>query len=63
MYLTLIILPLISSIIAGLLGRKIGFNGTYIISCTSIVLTTIIAIFIFLEVGFKNIPVEIVLFR
>ena len=63
MYLTLIILPFISSIIPGLFGRKIGFTGTHIITCVSIVLTTILAIFIFLEVGFNNIPVEIVLFR
>ena len=63
MYLTLIILPFISSIIPGLFGRKIGFTGTHIITCVSIVLTTILAIFIFFEVGFNNIPVEIVLFR
>jgi NADH-ubiquinone oxidoreductase chain 5 len=63
MYLTLITLPFISSIIPGLFGRKIGFTGTHIISCLCIVITTILAAFIFLEVGFNNTPVEIVLFR
>ena len=63
MYLTLITLPFISSIIPGLFGRKIGFTGTHFISCLSIILTTVLAIFVFLEVGFNNIPVEITLFR
>ena len=62
-YLTLIVLPFISSIIPGLFGRKIGVTGTHILSCSLIILTTLLAIIIFFEVGFNNIPVELKLFR
>ncbi len=63
MYLTLIILPLLGSIIAGFLGRKIGVRGSQIITCSAVITTTILAIFAFLEVGLNNIPVSIYLFR
>ena len=63
MYLTLILLPLLSSLLPGLLGRKIGVQGTHLITCISISLTTILSIFIFMEVGLNSIPVEIKLFK
>jgi NADH-ubiquinone oxidoreductase chain 5 len=59
MYLTLIILPLLGSIISGFFGRKIGVTGAHIITCTSVILTTFLAILAFFEVGFNNIPVTI----
>jgi len=63
MYLTLILLPLLSSLLPGLLGRKIGVQGTHLITCISISLTTILSILIFTEVGLNSIPVEIKLFK
>jgi NADH-ubiquinone oxidoreductase chain 5 len=63
MYLTLIILPLLASIISGFLGRKIGIYGSQIITCVSIFFTAILAVIIFFEVGFNNISVSIKLFR
>jgi NADH-ubiquinone oxidoreductase chain 5 len=63
MYLALITLPLLASIVAGLLGRKIGVNGAQLITCTSVVFTTLLAVIAFFEVGLNNIPVTIHLFR
>ena len=63
MYLTVLILPLLGSLISGLFGRKIGTSGAQIITTTSIIITTLISIFIFIEVGLNHIPVYIELFR
>lgn len=63
MYLTLIILPLLSSISAGFFGRKIGVSGAQWVTCTSVIITTLLAILAFFEVGFNGIPVTIKLFR
>jgi NADH-ubiquinone oxidoreductase chain 5 len=63
MYLTLILLPLLSSLLPGLLGRKIGVQGTHLITCISISISTILSMLIFTEVGLNSIPVEIKLFK
>jgi NADH-ubiquinone oxidoreductase chain 5 len=63
MYLTIIILPLLGSIISGFFGRKIGVTGSHIITCGSIILTTILAILAFFEVGLNSIPTSLKLFR
>ena len=63
MYLSIIVLPLIGSIVAGFFGRKVGSSGSQIITCTSVIITTILSIFAFVEVGFNNIPVSISLFK
>ncbi|PIM97131.1 NADH:ubiquinone reductase (H(+)-translocating) [Handroanthus impetiginosus] len=62
MYLTLIILPLLGSIISGLLGRKIGVSGSHLITCSCVITTTILAVLSFFEVGLNNISVYINLF-
>jgi NADH-ubiquinone oxidoreductase chain 5 len=59
MYLTLIILPLLGSIASGFFGRKIGISGSHLITCSSVIITTILAIIAFIEVGLNNIPVTI----
>lgn len=59
MYLAIIILPLLSSIISGFFGRKIGVQGSHVISCTSLIITTILSIIAFIEVGINNIPISI----
>ena len=63
MYLALIVLPLLGSIVSGFFGRKIGINGAQLITCTCIIITTLLAVIIFVEVAINNIPVSIELFR
>jgi len=63
MYLSIIILPLLGSIVSGFFGRKIGVTGSRILGCISIITTTILAIISFFEVGFNNNPVSINLFK
>jgi NADH-ubiquinone oxidoreductase chain 5 len=62
MYLSIIILPLLGSIVSGFFGRKVGVTGSHILSCICVVSTTILAIISYLEVGFNNNPVYINLF-
>ena len=63
MYLALIVLPILGSIVSGFFGRKVGVNGAQLITCSCVILTTVLAFIIFLEVGFNNTPVTIHLFR
>lgn len=63
MYLAIIILPLLASISSGFFGRKIGITGSHIITTSSVMVTTLLAILAFFEAGFNSIPVSIELFR
>ena len=63
MYLSIVILPLLGSIVSGFFGRKVGIRGAQIITSLCIIITTILALIIFFEVGYNNIPVSINLFR
>ncbi len=63
MYLSIITLSLLGSIVSGFFGRKVGVSGAQWITCLSVILTTILAIIAFLEVGFNNITVSTYLFR
>ena len=63
MYLIIVILPLLGSIISGFFGRKVGVSGSHIITCASVITTTILATIAFFEVGLNNIPVSLHLFR
>jgi len=63
MYLALIVLPILGSIMSGFFGRKVGVSGSQIITCSSVIITTILAILTFIEVGLNNIPNKIYLFR
>lgn len=63
MYLAIIILPLLGSIAAGFFGRKIGVNGAQFITCSAVIITTMLAVIAFFEVGLNNIPVSIQVFR
>jgi NADH-ubiquinone oxidoreductase chain 5 len=63
MYLALILLPILGSIISGFFGRKVGVVGSQFITCTCLIITTILSILAFIEVGLNNIPVTIYLFR
>jgi NADH-ubiquinone oxidoreductase chain 5 len=63
MYLAIIVLPLLGSIASGLFGRKLGVKGSHIVTCGSVIITTLLATLTFVEVGLNNIPVSIHLFR
>jgi NADH-ubiquinone oxidoreductase chain 5 len=63
MYLVIILLPLLGSIISGFFGRKVGVKGGQLITCSLIIITTLLAILTFFEVGYNNIPTEINLIR
>src|SRR5258708_1180799 len=59
MYLSIIILPLLASLSSGLLGRKIGTTGSQIISCSSLLLSSILITIAFYEVGIFGSSVKI----
>ena len=63
MYIIIIILPFLASIVSGFSGRKLGIRGAQLITCVSVVITTILALVIFVEVGLNSIIVSIKLFR
>lgn len=44
MYLTIVILPLLASIISGFYGRKVGVTGAHVISCLSLSISLILTI-------------------
>jgi NADH-ubiquinone oxidoreductase chain 5 len=63
MYLAIITLPLLGSIVSGFFGRKVGVSGAQLITCVCVIITTLLAILSFFEVGLNGIPVSINLFR
>ncbi len=63
MYLAIITLPLLGAIVSGFFGRKIGVSGAQLITYLSIIVTTILAIIAFFEVGLNSITVSTNLFK
>jgi len=63
MYLSIIILPLLGCIVSGFFGRKAGVTGAQILTSLNIIITVILSIIAFIEIGFNNIPVLISLFK
>jgi NADH-ubiquinone oxidoreductase chain 5 len=59
MYLSILILPLLGSLVSGLLGRKIGVTGSHIITCTCLIIASFLATLAFYEVGICGSPVFI----
>ena len=59
MYLTILFLPFLGSLISGFLGRKIGVTGAHFITCTCLILASILASISFYEVGICGSPVSI----
>jgi NADH-ubiquinone oxidoreductase chain 5 len=62
MYLSILILPLLGSIVSGFMGRKIGVNGSHFLTCTCLILSSFLATIAFYEVGLCGSPVTINLF-
>jgi NADH-ubiquinone oxidoreductase chain 5 len=52
---------MLGSIAAGFLGRKIGVTGAHIITCTLLVMSALLSIVAFYEVGLCGSPVSIYL--
>jgi NADH-ubiquinone oxidoreductase chain 5 len=63
MYLIIIILPLLGSVVSGFFGRKVGVKGAQLITCSSVLVTTLLVMLTFIEVGYNNIAVTINLTR
>ena len=63
MYLAIITLPILGAIVSGFFGRKVGVSGAQLITCISIIVTTLLVIIAFFEVGLNNITVSVNLFR
>ena len=63
MYLSIIFIPLLSAFISGLLGRKVGIQGSQFISCTLLTFASILALIAFYEVGLNESTVYFTLFN
>ena len=59
MYLSILLLPLLGSIGAGFLGRKLGITGSQIISCVCLGLSSLLISVAFYQVCLCGSPVEV----
>ena len=59
MYLSILVLPLLGSFVAGFMGRKVGVTGAQIITCTCLSLSSVLATIAFYEVGICGSPLSI----
>jgi NADH-ubiquinone oxidoreductase chain 5 len=59
MYLSIIIFPFLGSIFSGFLGRKVGIDGSQIISCLCLFLSAVFSTFALYETGLGASPVTI----
>lgn len=57
MYLSILFLPLLGSMVAGLLGRKLGSTGAQFITISSLAITSVMVLVAFYEVGLCASPV------
>ena len=59
MYLSILILPFLGSLVSGLMGRKVGVSGAHWITCSCLILASILATFVFYEVAICASPLTI----
>ena len=59
MYLSILILPFLGSLVSGLMGRKIGTSGAHFITCTCLILASLLATISFYEVGICGSPLSV----
>jgi NADH-ubiquinone oxidoreductase chain 5 len=50
MYLSILFLPLLGSMVSGLLGRKIGVNGSHLFTSICLIISCILTIIAFYEI-------------
>jgi NADH-ubiquinone oxidoreductase chain 5 len=48
--LNIVILPILGSIVAGLLGRKLGIKGSQLITCSSLFISSILISYAFYNI-------------
>lgn len=63
MYLLILCLPLLSALLAGLGGRKLGDKGASFLSCSLIGITALLSFWLFFEVFLMGSPAYLVLGR
>ena len=63
MYLSIVVLPLLGSIVSGFLGRKVGVSGAQLVTCLCVIITTFIAVIAFIEVALNNVFVSVSTFK
>jgi len=56
MYLSIIVFPLLSSILCGFFGRRLGYEGVKIFSCSMLLLSCFSSIYCFVEVVYLESP-------
>ena len=61
MYLSIIILPLLGSIVSGFMGRKVGITGSLYITCTCLLLSSFLMTIAFYEVAICSSPISVYL--
>ena len=59
MYISILILPLLGSLVSGFMGRKVGVTGAQFITCTCLFLSSVLMTVAFYEVGLSGSPVSI----
>ena len=59
MYLSILVLPLLGSLVSGFMGRKIGVTGSHFITCTCLLLSSLLATVSFYEVGICGSPLSV----
>jgi NADH-ubiquinone oxidoreductase chain 5 len=59
MYLSILILPLLGSLVSGFFGRKVGITGSQFITCACLILSSILVTVAFYEVGICGSPVYV----
>jgi NADH-ubiquinone oxidoreductase chain 5 len=59
MYLSIIVLPLFGSLVSGILGRKVGVSGSKIVTCSCLILSSLLITIAFYEVGICGSEVSI----
>lgn len=59
MYLSIIFIPLITSLLAGIFGRKLGAQGSMFITTFGLIITCVLSLIAMYEVGLSQSPVSI----
>lgn len=63
MYLTILLLPLIGSVLSGLFGKKIGVTGSHIVTISCLLLSSLLSSIAFYEVILCDSPVYVLITR
>jgi len=59
MFLAILFLPLLASFVSGFLGRKIGVSGSHIVTCSCLIISSLLSSIAFYQVGICNDPIYI----